>query len=380
MEDVRVITVSCAKEEEIFFALPWEIYAHEPLWVGPLKREERTLLTPGKHPFWEKGKRELFLAMRGSKAIGRIAAIIDYAYNDNAKEKCGAWGFFECYEDEQAAHALFDAVASWHRQHGMHFMRGPLSPSVNYTCAMLVGGFELSPAIMMPWNFAYYPKFAESWNMYKEQDLFAYTFYKNAFNVSQHLKDQIQIIKDRNEFTWRKARKKHMLEDIRTMLDIFKVSWRNNWGYSPMSVAEADMYTHSLKKILNPDFFVLFYHKDEAIAGMVALPDLNPLLKRLQGSIGPLVPWHWWKTRKHLRSTYRLVLFGIKDEYQRMGVPLLLLNYLLELGNEHPYFSTVEGSWSLEDNNEINDMIEDFGGTMTKRYRIYRKELEYQCL
>ncbi len=380
MHTVQVIAVNTEEEKELFFSLPWKIYTQDTPWVPPLQKDERRLLSPSEHPFWESATRQLFLALRGTEAVGRIVALVDNKYNDTAQEKCGAWGFFECQNDTEAAHALFDAVAAWHSEQGMHFMRGPLNPSTNYTCAMLVGGFEQAPAIMMPWNYAYYPQLVESWGMRKEQDLFAYALNKESINLAPWLKEQIQSIKDKQEFTCRKSSKATLQEDIHCMLDIFQESWAQNWAFSPMSMAEAQNHAKELKNVLDLDFFVLFYHEGKPAAGMLAVPDMNPLLKRLNGRIGLSAPWHWWCTRKHLRSTYRIMLFGIKEKYRLMGLPLLLLDYMLEQCKKHPYFTSVEGSWSLEDNVAVNDMMEDFGGVMTKRYRIYRKELKNLCL
>ena len=110
-------------------------------------------------------------------------------------------------------------------------------------------------------------------------------------------------------------------------------------------------------------------------AGMVALPDFNPLLKRLNGRIGLAAPWHFWKARKEIRGNYRIILFGIRPEFRLMGLPLLLLDYMLEQAAAHPDFKRVEGSWVLEDNTAIDDLIEDFSGRITKRYRLYRRDI-----
>ncbi len=379
MPELQIIAVSTKAHMDAFFALPRQIYAPDCLWVPPLEKEERALLTPEAHPYWEHAKGQLFLALREQKTVGRIAAILDENYNNYAKERCGAWGFFECQNDQEAAHALFFAVAKWHQQQGMEFLRGPLNPSTNYTCGMLVDGFELAPRIMMPWNYNYYPKLAESWFMRKEQDLFAYEFNREKLNISPWIHEQIAVIKQRNEFTCRVSSKATLAEDIHTMLDIYQDAWANNWAFTPMPLAEAKQHVHALKSVLDPNFFALFYHGDKPAGGMLALPDMNPLLKRLNGRIGLSVPWHYLCSRKALRSHYRLLLLGIREEYRLMGLPLLVLDFMLKNLEANVQLSSVEGSWSLEDNAAINDLIEDFGGILTKRYRIYRRELDSIC-
>lgn len=375
MAGISLLAVETDAQMSTFIDLPWDIYREYPLWVPPLKRQDRLLLTPGKHPYWERAERQLFLALRDGKAVGRIVAILDHNYNENAGEHCGAWGFFECQNDREAAHALFAAAQDWLGERGCQYLRGPLNPSTNYTCGMLVDGFELAPVIMMPWNPPYYPELVESWHMHKEQDLFAYLFDKHSMKPVPEVSEQIDFFKGKDEFTYRVSSKATLTEDIRTMLDIYQQSWADNWGFTPMPLAEAEEHIKELKSVLDTEFFVLFYCKGEPAGGMLALPDMNALLKRCKGSLGLSTLWHYWQARKEMRQGYRLVLFGIKEEYRMMGLPLLLLDFMFAQARKRPEFSWVEGSWSLEDNVAINDLIEDFGGVLTKRYRIYRREI-----
>lgn len=375
MAAISIVAVTTAAQMTTFIDLPWDIYRDYPLWVPPLKRQERHLLTPGKHPYWENAEGQLLLALRDGRAVGRIAALHDHNYNRTAGENCGAWGFFECQNDPEAAHALFAAARDWLEARGCAYMRGPLNPSTNYTCGMLVDGFELAPAIMMPWNPPYYPMLVESWHMRKEQDLFAYLFDKKTMQVAPEVRKQIDFFKGNGEFTYRISSKDTLTDDIRTMLDIYQQSWADNWGFTPMPLAEAEEHIKELKSVLDTEFFVLFYHKGQAAGGMLALPDMNPLLKRCNGSLGLSTLWHYWQSRKQMREGYRLLLFGIKEEFRLMGLPLLLLDFMFAQARKRPDFSWVEGSWSLEDNIAINDLIEDFGGVLTKRYRIYRREI-----
>ncbi|MDD4702421.1 MAG: hypothetical protein PHI96_09390 [Desulfovibrio sp.] len=371
------ITVARSESElSQFLDFPWSIYAQSPLWTPSIKSQERELLTPGKHPFWESARRELFLALRDGRLVGRIAAIVDEKYNAYANETCGSFGFFECEDDKEAAHALLDAAKDWLAAQGMTFMRGPLNPSANYTCGLLVDGFDLAPTIMMPWNPPYYPVLLESWHLRKEQDLFAYLIERSSFNPPEWLHDEVARLKAEAHFTCRTSSKATLTEDIRDMLALYKESWANNWGFSPLSDGEAEQHVKELKSVLDPEFFVLFYHDGKPAAGMVALPDMAPLLRRLNGKLGLSALWHWWRARPEIRSGYRTILFGIREEFRLMGLPLLLLDFMMEKAQQRPEFQWVEGSWVLEDNVAVNDLLEDFSGRLNKRYRIYRREIE----
>ena len=232
--------VRSERELTSFVDLPFGLYAPDSPWVPPLKSQDRRLLTPGKHPFWETARRELFLALRDGAPVGRIAAIVDEKSNAYTQENCGAFGFFECADDREAAHALLAAARQWLADQGMAFMRGPLNPSTNYTCGLLVDGFALAPTIMMPWNPPYYAELLESWHLRKEQDLFAYLIERNHMTTPSWLSTEVARLKAESRFTCRTSSKATLKEDIRAMLEIYRVSWAKNWAFAPLSEGEAN--------------------------------------------------------------------------------------------------------------------------------------------
>ncbi|MBD5607550.1 MAG: hypothetical protein HDQ93_01695 [Desulfovibrio sp.] len=370
---IAICPVKTEKDLDDFLDLPYRLRSEDNLWIPPLKKQEKELLVS--HPFWDTAKKSLILARDGSEVVGRICAVVDEKYNAYAKTSCGAFGFFESRDDRDVARELLDNAQDWLAAQGMSYMRGPLNPSTNYSCGMLVDGFDVRPGIMMPWNPPYYPALLESLGMRKEQDLFAYHIEKNGPEIAPWLKDEIKRLKAENSFSYRSSSKKTLKSDIAAMLDIYRLSWADNWAFSPLSPKEADKIVEELSAILDPEFFVLFFSDGKPAAGMVAMPDLTPLLKRLDGKMGLLAPWHYLKSRKETRKSYRIMLFGILPEYRLRGLPLLLFDFMLEKARSHPDLEWVEGSWTLEDNFAIDDLIEDFSGKIKKRYRIYRREI-----
>src|SRR5262245_56679920 len=113
-----------------------------------------------------------FLAMDGSRVAGRIASILDH--NQFAADGIGFFGFFESSDSQPVADALVRAAWGWLRARGAKRMRGPVSPSTNYECGLLIEGFDSSPFVMMTYNPRYYPSLLEQAGLRKTKDLFAY--------------------------------------------------------------------------------------------------------------------------------------------------------------------------------------------------------------
>ena len=69
------------------------------------------------------------------------------------------------------------------------------------------------------------------------------------------------------------------------------------------------------------------------------------------------------------------MLFGVKKQYQRIGVPLVAINHLRKAMAGYPDWQYIEFGWNLEDNDAINKLEMEGGAEINKRYRIFRKTL-----
>ena len=159
---------------EEFVDLPYRLYRHHPYWVPPLRMAQKELLNTEKHPFYAHAEMQCFLARRDGQACGRVSAIVDRNYNEFQKEDAGFFGFFESTDDVEVARAVMGAARKWLLERGARVIRGPVNPSTNYECGMLVDGFDSAPNVMMPYNSPSYPRMLEAVGLRKAKDLLAY--------------------------------------------------------------------------------------------------------------------------------------------------------------------------------------------------------------
>jgi len=373
MAGLEIITVQTRSDTTDFINLPWKIYENYPLWAPPIKSLVRRLLDPAKHPFWKFSERVLFLARRGSETVGRMAGIVDGNYNQHHNTNMGAWGFFECRQDTEAAAGLFKAVEDWVREKGMTFLRGPLNPSMNYECGLLIEGFEQAPTIMMSYNPPYYADLIEANGFKKEKDLIALRMVETDRQSQRIERLARRIMKKNNLITIRPINMKDLNREVKLINQIFRECWEGNWGFVPMTDEELRESVRDLPKIADPDLIYFPYYGDDPAGVSMLLPDANPLLKRLNGKIGLLGLIKMAIYRKEVTGV-RGVLFGIKKRYQRLGVALVCWDYGNRKMREKGY-KYFEMGWNLEDNSGINQWDSELGAAVNKRYRIYRKDL-----
>jgi hypothetical protein len=373
MAGINIITVERESELKDFIDLPWRIYAAYPKWVPPLKKEVRRMLDPARHPFWESSERVLFLARRGSETVGRIAGIIDRHYNQFQAEKMGIWGFFECADDQEAAAALFFSVETWVRQKGMTFMRGPLNPSPNYELGLLIEGFDYSPVVEMTYNPPYYPRLVESCGFAKEKDLLAFLI-DGDYRLPEWMDSLAGRIARKKGIHIKRFNRKDLDAEFDQIREIYNEAWSSNWGFVPLSNNEMRDIQKNVMQFTDPDLTFFIYYENEPAAVCVIFPDINPLLKRLNGRIGVMGLLKAVLYRREIKGM-RLLIFGIKDKYRQMGLPLLAFHHIYEVAKAKRKYRYLELGWTLEDNEAINSLIEEAGAKTYKKYRIFRKSL-----
>ena len=364
---VEIQEVETGRALRCFIRLPWKIYSPSDPWVPPLLSDQKKQFSPGHHPFYRHAEVKLYLAMLNGEPAGRIAAIINRNHNDFHQDRVGFFGFFEAVQHREVAHRLLDAAARFLRDRGMEVMRGPMSFSTNEQCGLLIKGFELPPHIMMSYNPPYYAEMLESFGCHKAKDLYAYyvtrEFYEQRVNVlARRVAKRLPIV-------LRPLNMRHFQEEVNVIRGIYNSAWERNWGFVPMTDEEFAYMARDLKKIVDPRLVTIGEMEGRPIGFLLALPNWNIVLKRLNGRMFPFGIFKaLWYQRKI--NQVRVITMGVIKEYRRKGIDILFYHKIFEGGPERGYYEA-EMSWILEDNEMMNRALENLGAELCKRYRIY---------
>jgi hypothetical protein len=107
---MNIRPIQTRRELEEFIDFPYRLYRQDPLWVPPLRDEQRAQFDARRNPLLQHCQRQLFLLEQDGKTIGRIAAFIDLLANDFWKQPIGLFGYFEVIENGQAADLLLNSA------------------------------------------------------------------------------------------------------------------------------------------------------------------------------------------------------------------------------------------------------------------------------
>jgi hypothetical protein len=380
---MTVRPVETAADRKAFVEVAFRLNEGDLNWMPPLKQEVYGLITPGKNPWFEHAEAQLFVAERNGRVVGRISAHIDHlALGQPAAQGLGPgtgnWGMMEA-ADEAVFQALIARAEDWLRAKGMRRSLGPFSLSVWDEVGLQVSGFDHPPTVMMGHNSPAYRGWVEAAGYAPAKSLYTY-----ELNIAQDFPSLIQRILQSGErngrIAIRKVNKSRFNEEAVLILGLLNDAWSDNWGFVPLTDAEIAYAGRKLKSIVFEDLIRVAEFEGEPVAFMITLPNLNEVLKSLNGS---LFPFGWAKLLWWLRSpkvkTARVPLMGVVKRHQASRLAsqmaFLMIEYTRRAAIANYGTSRAEIGWVLDDNHGMRAMAEAVDSRINREYVVYEKTL-----
>ena len=383
-DKIDIVPVSGKRQLKAFIEIAYRINADDPNWVPPLRSDMVELLTPGRNPFHEHARMQLFIARRDGRDVGRISAHIDLLALEQPVEKglgpgTGNWGLLEA-EDEAVTRALIARAEQWLRDEGMTRVLAPISLSIWEEPGLLTLGHDHPPTIMMGHDRAEYQSWIENAGGYEVA--------KKLFTYDLVVKDGFPPIVNRivqsgersDRIVIRPVDKGNYARDAEIFINILNEAWSNNWGFVPFTETEKAYAGKKLKPIIIEGTNMIAEVDGEPAAFMMSLPDLNQLLIGMKGR---MFPFNWARLLLWLRNprsdNFRVPLMGVVRKYQntRLASQLafMMIEYIRRVAVGNHCAERAEIGWILEDNQGMVAIAEAIQSKINREYRIYEKTL-----
>jgi len=378
--------VTSKAERAAFVDYAYHRNAADPNWVANLRMEEIEKFTPGKNPFFEHAKVQLFVAKRGGEIVGRIAAHIDQLALGQPPEQgmgpgTGNWGAIEA-DDEAVATALIARAEDWLREQGMTRVLAPMNLSVWEEPGVQVLGFDHPPMVMMAHHSAAYQPWIEGAGYVLVKTLHTYDI-----DVREEYPPLIQRIIASGEKNPKIRVREVVLKDFdkeaAIICDILNDAWADNWGFVPFTPTEIAYTGKKLKPLVHPDLIRIAEYEGEPVAFMMTLPDLNQAQMRINGRTGKPSPLGWLKLALWLKKPHpadmRVPLMGVRKRLQssRLASQLafMMIEYIRRAAVGKYGSKRAEIGWILEDNQGMVAIADAIRSKINREYRIYEKAL-----
>jgi len=372
---VEVAPVRSRRDRKEFVELPFRLHSNAEQWVPPLRLERRLFLSPRFNAYFEHADAELFLARRDGRVVGRLSAQVDHAFNEFHSARWGTFGFLELERDPEALDGLLLAAAAWLEWRGCDRMVGPMDFSLNDEAGVLIEGHEREPMIKQPWHPPYYRQLCEQAGLEKAMDLYTWELHiSGRDHVLPVIWELAERLEPEHGITIRKMSRRHLRRELDAFAEIYNQAWSRNWGFVPYSKKDLDHYAQELQLVFDRNWFMVAERAGETVGVAITVPDVNQVLKRMNGH---LLPLGWWRFLRKGRAIdrVRVGFLGVKPEYQHAGVAAGLYAEHFRMAEATPQKGGEMG-WILETNTAMNRGMEAMGGRIVKRYRMYERRIQ----
>jgi GNAT superfamily N-acetyltransferase len=358
-----------------FVALPYRLHSTSPVWVPPLRLERYLFLSRRFNAFFTHGDARLFLARRDGRVVGRLSAQVDEAFNAHHGNRWGMFGFLELEDAPDVLPALLDAAAAWLRARGRDRMVGPMDFTMNDESGVMLEGFERVPFVKQPWQPPYYAVRCEEAGLLKAVDLLMWELQiadrERMLPVIFKLAEQLE---PRHGIRIRKMSRRSLRADMDRFAEVYNAAWAGNWGFVPYGKADLDAYTLELHLVFDRDWFMVAETAEGGTAAVaITVPDINQVLKPMNGRLLPFGWWHYLR-RRSIIDRVRVGFLGVAPAYQHTGVAAALYVEHFDVAGRRPQ-KWGEMGWILETNRNMNRAMEAMGGRVVRRLRVYEREL-----
>ncbi len=373
--NVHVQEVSTKKEKLAWVRFPNHLYKDNEFFVPFLEMDEMDTFSEEKNPAYAFCETKLFLAYRGKEIVGRIAALINHAYNKKWNKNAIRFTRFDFIDDFDVSAALFGAAVAWGRSRGYTEIMGPIGFTDMDHEGMLVEGFdELNMSITF-YNHPYYLSHMERLGLVKDIDWIEYKlhvpdaldprFERIATHVMQ--KHGYHVV----TYTDRKVLHREAFEAFRLIDVAFSVLY----GTVPLTPEVIKNAIDSYIPLVNLDYICSVKDAEGKILGFaVMVPSLAKAFKQSGGKLLPFGIFKMLKALKGKNDTVEMYFIAVDPAYQQQGVPVIMIHALLAKLIENGVRYCETGPM-LETNGAVHSMWHYFEKEQHKRRRCFIKAI-----
>ena len=370
---MNLIEVATWQQARDFMDLPKQLYKKDPHWICPLDSDVEAIFDPSHNVFFSHGVcTRWLLADKTGQQNGRIAAFINFEKSHKSQQPTGGVGFFECVHDKKAAFLLLDTAKAWLKSKGMAAMDGPINFGENDKYwGLLIHGFK-PPSLGMNYNPPYYKDFFESYGFTKLYDQLT-----NFLDARNPLPERFTRIADwvmkKPDYTFRHFDKKQFDQFAADFREIYNDAWSDFENFTPIEMGTIKESFRQMKAIMDEKIIWFAYYKNEPIAVVLCLPDVNQVLKHVHGKLNLLGKLKFfWYSKTMTVDRLRIIIMGCKKKFQNHGIESALIRCLQLEVLPRNTIKGVELAWVGDFNDKMLALHEATGAKQDKIHRTYR--------
>jgi hypothetical protein len=367
---MKIIEIGKSKQEiALFHQVCFQVYNTEKEYIYPLVQDIENIFDAQKNPRFCKGEaiRWVLLGEDSRTPVGRIAAF----YHDSNTMRKGAWGFFECLDDSNAASLLIQTAEFWLQGKGCHGAHAP----VNFGSRDQFWGLWISGIRPPSYQENYHPEYYQRFFKENRYDL---KFEQSTYEID-HKSAQMERFKaiagrvmQHHTYEFRMLNFNRIGDYADDFVSVYNRAWSLHEHFEPLESSQVRQVFRKMKPAMLQELGVFAYYRGEAVGFFISILELNEIFRDFRGR------WGLWQKilflwrRKRVR-TARGMVFGVVPEHQNKGVEAGMIVKSHELLTKLNRFKRMELSWIGDFNPKMISMLKSLGAQTIKRHHTYWK-------
>jgi len=371
---LSIVPCRTNSERTKFERVAESLQGKEPCFIPPFPGSVAKYLS-GTSAFQKRhGAIHPFMALRGGRPVGRIAAIINRSHNEYNRDRTGFFGFFECEDDPRTAQALFQAAESVLRSAGMESVRGPYNPSINDECGLLLDHFEIPPCLGLTWNPPYYRKLIEGRGFSLVRTLHGFNLPMHRLALPERLGRIVKRVGARSKLRLRTIDFQRLPEELEIVRDVYNATLERNWGFVPISMDDLLGAADDLRAIADPKLLLIAEADGNKAGVALTLPDFNEILARTKRTPYFLrLPYILWLMKTCRIKSCRQTVLGVVPAFRDRGIHAWLVHEQFAIAQQH-HPDAILG-WIEESNTEVLELVGIVGAEPRQKWGIFERKL-----
>ncbi len=372
---ITVEEVVSKRDLKKWIEFPNLLYKDNKYYVPFLASDEAETFTKGKNPAYDFCETKLFLAYKDGEIAGRIAGLINHAYNKKWGKNAIRFTRFDFIDDYEVSKALFDKVVAWGKEKGYTEIMGPIGFTDMDHEGMLIEGFEEFNLSITFYNHPYYIDHMERLGLQKDTDWFEYRIKVPEALDPRFIKISNRIIEKNGYSVVSYFDRKTLYSDALEAFKIIDVAFSRLYGTVPLTPEVIKHAIDGYVPVVNLEYVCSVKDKQgKIIAFGVLVPSIAKALKKSDGKMLPLGIFRLLKALKGKNDTLEMFFVAVHPDYQTQGLPAILITALAEkiIKNGVKYCETGP---MLEDNFAVHSMWRHFEKRQHRRRRCYIKDI-----
>lgn len=357
-----------------FFQAPLEVYAKDSGFATPLAQELKQIVDFNQNPFFQPGSGTYYSALVDGRPRGRIVVHVHSQANQRFGESCCSFGYFDCADDWEVAHALLKHAEQFALSRNCNLLRGNMNMTANQEIGVITEHHDRPPFLAQVWNPPHIPQFLERFGFVRAKEMTSFLHDDIASHNTEAMlgPKQKQLLND-PRFHTRPLDLKQFPRDLEIIREVLNAGMDKNYLFCPMNSAQAQFQLGPVKDIVDPDLIRFAFLDQQPVGVSLTVPDFNPILRKVRGSLWPFGWWTVLRERRKIKDATAIIIM-VLPQCHNLGI-IRVLNYQLMQALQRKGYQRLAGTWVGDDNLASLKSVQALGLKPYHRLAIYEKTL-----